>query len=321
MNTRCLISIRNPLIPAAPAAPAARGWASAVALAAALMLGGCASGPGQSPAGSATGASTSIASTSVANTSAPAVNPVDPWERWNRQVYAFNDTVDTALVRPVAKSYEAVLPALVRSGIGNALGNIRDVWSAANQVLQGKVQFGLEMGLRVAVNSTIGLGGLLDPATEMGLVKRPEDFGQTLGRWGLPSGPFVMLPLVGPSTVRDTAGFLLDRRTAPAALPPSASGQYGVLAVELVDGRARLLSAGRLLDQVALDRYSFLRDGYLAQRRDALYDGAPPLETFDDDPGADAPAQPAARPPAAGPVSVKPGPPPAAPASAAMPSK
>jgi phospholipid-binding lipoprotein MlaA len=199
----------------------------------------------------------------------------------------------------------------VRTGVSNVLGNIRDVWSAANQFLQGKVKYGFEMGMRVVTNSVFGLGGLLDPATEMGLVKRPEDFGQTLGRWGLGNGPYVVLPLVGPSTLRDTAGFLVDRTVSPSSLPPTAGGQYSVLAVELVDTRTKLLSTTQLLDQVALDKYSFLRDAYLAQRRDALYDGAPPMETFEDDPG-DGPAK-----PAAGAASAPAGAPAKAPAAAA----
>jgi phospholipid-binding lipoprotein MlaA len=263
-----------------------------VALAlAVLAVSGCASVPATGPAGPGM----------TAPTTASAGTPGDPWESWNRKVYAFNDAIDNAVVKPVAQAYEAVVPSLVRTGVSNVLGNIRDVWSAANQLLQGKVQYGFEMGMRVVANSFFGLGGLLDPATEMGLIKRPEDFGQTLGRWGLGSGPYLILPFVGPSTVRDTAGFLADRSFGPSSLPPTAGGQYSVLAVELVDTRAKLLSAGKLLDQVALDRYSFLRDAYLAQRRDAVYDGAPPLETFDEDPG-DGPAKPAAaaaKPPAA----------------------
>jgi phospholipid-binding lipoprotein MlaA len=249
--------------------------------AAVLALTACASVPAAGPAGPGL------------NAPAASVAPGDPWEAWNRKVYAFNDTIDTAVVKPLAQTYEAVVPSLVRTGVSNVLGNVRDVWSAANQFLQGKGQYGFEMGMRVVANTFFGLGGLLDPATEMGLVKRPEDFGQTLGRWGLASGPYLVLPLLGPSTLRDTAGLLLDRQVSPSSLPPTAGGQYSVLAVEVIDIRARLLSAGKLLDQVALDKYSFLRDAYLAQRRDALYDGAPPMDTFEDDPG-DAPAKPAA---------------------------
>jgi phospholipid-binding lipoprotein MlaA len=214
-----------------------------------------------------------------------ASNPADPWESWNRKVYAFNDTIDVAVLKPVAQAYEATVPALVRTGVSNVLGNIRDVWSAANQLLQGKLQDGVEMGMRVLTNSFFGLGGVLDPASEMGLKRRSEDFGQTLGRWGVGPGPFLMLPLLGPSTARDAVGSLADRQVGPAALPPTTPGRLAVTAVEAVDVRTRLLAAGALLDQVALDRYSFLRDAYLAARQDAVYDGAPPLPSFGDDPG------------------------------------
>ncbi len=232
---------------------------------------------------------------------APAAAKVDPWEGWNRKVYAFNDGVDQAVLKPVAIAYRDTVPELVRTGIGNVLGNIGDVWSAANQLLQGKVQSGLEMGMRVLTNSFFGLGGLLDPATPLGLTRRSEDFGQTLGRWGLGNGPYVVLPLLGPSTVRDTAGFLIDRRAAPSTLAPTYKGAYAITALSLVDLRANLLSTTNLLDSVALDKYSFVRDAYLQRRRDALYDGAPPMEAFDDEtaePNA-APAAPAAVVPAA----------------------
>jgi phospholipid-binding lipoprotein MlaA len=251
-----------------------------------LALAGCASVP-------ATGTSAGGPAGPGMSATAAAGTPGDPWEAWNRKVYAFNDAIDNAVLKPVAQTYEKVVPSLVRIGISNVLGNIRDVWSAANQFLQGKGQYGFEMGMRVVTNTFFGLGGVLDPATEMGLVRRQEDFGQTLGRWGLGPGPYMVLPVIGPSSVRDTGGFLVDRQVSPSSLPPTAGGQYSVLAIELVDTRARLLSAGKLLDQVALDRYSFLRDAYLAQRRDAVYDGAPPLETFDEDPGND-PVKPAA---------------------------
>jgi phospholipid-binding lipoprotein MlaA len=222
-----------------------------------------------------------------------AATPVagDPWESWNRKVYGFNDKVDEAVLKPVATAYRDVVPELVRTGVNNVLGNIGDVWSAANQLLQGKLQASLEMGMRVLTNSVFGLGGLLDPATPLGLTRRSEDFGQTLGTWGLGSGPFLVLPLLGPSTLRDTAGLLVDRKTGASTLPPTAGGQYSVTALEVINLRANLLSTTQLLDQVALDKYSFVRDAYLARRRDALYDGAPPMEAFDDT-EADAPPPP-----------------------------
>lgn len=247
-----------------------RRAATAALLAGALLAGGCATvapGDGQPEP-------------------APyAANPVDPWERWNRKVFAFNEAVDEAVLKPVAEGYRKVVPQLVRTGIGNVLGNLYDVWSMANHLLQGKVHHGLDMGMRVLTNTLFGLGGLLDPATEMGLVRRSEDFGQTLGRWGLPSGPYLVLPFLGPSSVRDGVGLLADRQVSPSDLPDREAARYGVTALEVVHQRALLLGTTALVDQVALDRYSFLRDGFLARRRDLVYDGAPPLapmEDFDD---------------------------------------
>lgn len=242
-------------------------------LAAVVVLTGCASVP-PAPAGSP----------------AAAAAPADPWEAWNRKVYSFNDAIDNAVVKPVATAYRDVVPRLVRTGVSNFLGNIGDVWSAANHVLQGKVANGLEMGFRVMTNTLMGLGGVLDPATEFGMQRRSEDFGQTLGVWGFGNGPYVMLPLLGPSTVRDSFGLLADRQFSAARLPTTDAGSYAVTAVEVVNLRASLLDASKLLDQVALDRYSFLRDAYLQRRRDAIYDGAPPFEDeFADEP-ATAPA-------------------------------
>lgn len=243
-----------------------------------VLLAGCASVPSGTP-----GAAPVLAS-----------NPVDPWENWNRKVYAFNDTLDKAVAKPVAETYRKVVPALVRTGVDNVLGNLHDVWSAANHLLQGKLQTSLEMGMRVLTNTFFGLAGLLDPATEMNLSKRSTNFGQTLGRWGVGSGPYMVLPLLGPSTVRGTAGLLVDRQAAPSRLPDTSAGSYGVTALELINTRTNLLSAGQLLDDVALDRYSFLRDAYLARQRDAQYDGAPPMETFEDEPADPKDAKPVA---------------------------
>ena len=272
---------------ALPGVAAALAW---------VLLAGCASVPASAPGG-----------TSASSAPVVATNPADPWENWNRKVYAFNDTLDKAVAKPVAEAYRKVVPALVRTGVDNVLGNLHDVWSTANQFLQGKLQNGLEMGMRVLTNTFFGLGGLLDPASEMNLVKRSTDFGQTLGRWGVGSGPYMVLPLLGPSTVRGTAGLLVDRQAAPSRLPDTSAGSYSVTALELLNTRTNLLSAGQLLDDVALDRYSFLRDAYLARQRDAQYDGAPPMETFEDE-GADPkdakPPGPAAAAPAASSPSV-----------------
>ena len=223
--------------------------AQALLLAAAFALGGCASVPAD---GAAPTAAAPVA----------AANPVDPWENWNRKV----------------------VPQLVRTGIGNVFGNIGDVWSAANHLLQGKLFSGLDMGMRVLTNTFFGLGGLLDPATEMGLTRRSEDFGQTLGRWGAPPGPYIVLPFLGPSNVRDTGGFIVDRASWSASQWATDDAvSYSITALQLVDTRANLLATTRLVGEVALDRYSFIRDGYLARRLDQVYDGAPPLEVFEDE--------------------------------------
>jgi phospholipid-binding lipoprotein MlaA len=248
------------------------------------MLGACATVP---PGG---------AGSAAASGAAPATaSAIDPWESFNRKVYAFNDAIDEAVLKPVATAYRDVVPQIVRTGVSNVLGNIGDIWSAANHLLQGKLQDGLEMGMRVVTNTFFGLGGLLDPATEMGLTRRSEDFGQTLGRWGVGTGPYLVLPFLGPSTVRDSAGLVVDRSANSQVLPLSSNEQYGMSALELLSVRASLLGATKLLDQVALDRYSFLRDAYLARRRDAVYDGAAPMESFEDD-AADPPAKPASAP-------------------------
>jgi phospholipid-binding lipoprotein MlaA len=253
-----------------PALPLRRGLA-ALGL---VLLAGCATAP-------------------AGKVAAPTPATIDPWENWNRKVFAFNESLDANVLKPVAEGYRKVVPSLVRTGVNNVLGNVRDVWSTANQFLQGKVQLGLEMGMRVLSNTLFGLGGLLDPASEMGLTKRSEDFGQTLGRWGLGTGPFVVLPLFGPSTLRDTAGLTLDLQASPSRLPDTTAGRYSVTALHVVNTRTNLLATGSLIDQVALDKYSFIRDAYLARRRDEIYDGAPPMETFDDQPD-DVPAAAAA---------------------------
>ena len=253
-----------------------------------------------------------------ASGSGDAAAPTDPWEAWNRKVFAFNEVVDENLLVPVARAYRDVVPELVRKGVGNVLGNIYDVWSTANHLLQGKAQVGLEMGMRVLTNTVFGLGGLLDPASEMGLARRSEDFGQTLGVWGVGNGPFIVLPLLGPSTLRDTTGLVVDRQVAPSTLPHGDAASYGVTALEVVHTRATLLQTTKLLDEVSLDKYAFIRDAYLSRRRDLVYDGAPPMEAFDDEDWSD---EDAAKPaPAATPASTQKPARPASPASAPEPA-
>lgn len=259
-----------------------RARALVPACAVALVLGGCASAPPATP-GAAADAGASAAPPMGAN-------PADPWEAWNRKVFAFNDALDDAVLKPVAQTYRDVVPQLVRTGVDNVLGNIGDAWSMVNHLLQGKLQTGVEMGIRFVTNTVFGLGGVLDPATEMRLLRRPQDFGITLGHWGVGPGPYMVLPLFGPRTVRDTFGLATDSLFDPARLPETATGRWSVLALEVVNTRANLLATTQLLAEAALDRYSFARDAYLARRLDAVYDGAPPMEQFDDD--ADEPGSP-----------------------------
>lgn len=205
----------------------------------------------------------------------------DPWENANRKIYRFNEQLDASVLKPAATAYVKVVPEPLRKGVGNVLGNIRDVWSTANHFLQGKARHGAQMGARVLVNTTVGLAGLFDPASSMKLVRRPEDFGQTLGRWGVDPGPYLVLPLFGPSTVRDGSALAVDSLAGPSALIDSSGAAAAVSVLAIVNTRATYLDAAELLDDVALDKYMFVRDAYLARRRDAVYDGAPPVEGDD----------------------------------------
>ncbi len=241
----------------------------------ALQLGGCASVP--TPA--TTPASTS-APASLDEADVEATSPSDPWERFNRHIFAFNELLDKVAVKPVAQVYQAVVPNLVRLGVRNFFGNLGDVWTSANLMLQAKPRQGLEMGMRSLVNTFFGLGGLLDPADEMGLERTTvEDFGQTLGFWGLHSGPYLVLPVLGPSTLRDATGLALDFQDSGASLAFKGVRERNIgTAVQLINTRVNLLNAGRVLDEIALDKYVLLRDAYLARRKSLIYDGEPPEE-------------------------------------------
>lgn len=193
-------------------------------------------------------------------------NPRDPLEGFNRVMFSFNDTLDQAIVKPVAQAYRDVLPSFAQTGIGNFFGNIGDVWSAVNNLLQGKAGDGVSDVMRVAVNSTFGLGGLLDIGTAAGLPKHKEDFGQTLGTWGVKSGPYIVLPVLGPSTLRDTLATPIDfKGDLWSYTTPVSSRNVGSVA-RLVDKRAAVLDAGTLIEEAALDKYVFIRDAYLQRR-------------------------------------------------------
>ena len=200
-------------------------------------------------------------------------NPVDPLEPLNRSVYRFNDTVDRAVLRPVATAYRNALPLMVRSGVNNFFGNLGEVWNLVNNVMQLKLQNSAETFMRLNVNTIFGLGGLLDIASEAGIERHREDFGQTLGRWGVPSGPYVVLPLLGSSTVRDAAALPVDRYGDALTAVHDIPARNSLYGLRLVDERARFLRASQMLDDAALDKYSFTRDAYLQRRRNAVSDG------------------------------------------------
>ena len=204
--------------------------------------------------------------------------PNDPFEDFNRSVFSFNEAVDVAVLKPVATGYEKVVPQFVRTGVDNFFANLNDAWSAVNLVLQAKPLPGLETGMRFVFNSTFGIGGLIDIAGDVGMERRNEDFGQTLGRWGVGPGPYLVLPILGPSTVRDSASLVADFYVAPSSWFESSRAQWGVAILQLISTRARLLSATRTIDDIALDKYLLIRDGYLVRRRNLVYDGNPPEE-------------------------------------------
>ena len=211
---------------------------------------------------------------------------LDPWENWNRKVFAFNENLDQYLLKPVATGYAKVVPQFVRRSVDNVFGNAADAWSAVNNVLQGKWEPAFTDVVRFTTNSVIGFGGVLDIASEFGLEHHYEDFGQTLGRWGFGAGAYVVWPLIGPSTVRDSIGLPLDRAASPALLVNSGRLQGAITALQIVNTRANLLGASRLLDDIALDKYTFLRDAYLQRRRSLVFDGdAPALPETPEPPG------------------------------------
>jgi phospholipid-binding lipoprotein MlaA len=206
-------------------------------------------------------------------------NPDDPLEGYKRAMFRFNDGVDKAIIKPVAQGYKAVMPEFARTGVSNFFANLGDIWIGVNNVLQGKLGEGASDFGRFALNTTAGILGLFDVASNAGLEKHNEDFGQTLGRWGMGSGAYVVLPLLGPSTVRDGISlFAVDWHGDPlwyVSNVPTRNELYGVRAV---DTRANLLDVSRLSEEAALDQYTYVRSAYLQRRRSLVYDGSPPRE-------------------------------------------
>jgi phospholipid-binding lipoprotein MlaA len=223
-----------------------RGWALALA----LLAGGCATSG----------------------------DPRDPLEGLNRGVLVFNDAVDENLLQPAARLYRNVTPSGLRDSVRNFFGNLDDLYIGANNLLQGKVEQGLGDLMRVAVNTTFGFFGIIDWASDMGLEKHNEDFGQTLARWGAGDGAYLVLPLLGPSTLRDTAALPVDWEGDPVLGHTPVDERNALTATRTVARRADLLGASSTLEEAALDRYVFLREAFLQRRRSLVYDGRPPRE-------------------------------------------
>lgn len=212
-------------------------------------------------------------------------NPKDPFEPFNRAMFSFNDKLDQVAVKPAAEVYHKTLPDFVQTGVGNFFGNLGDVWTGVNNFLQGKVAAGFSDAMRVAVNTTLGLGGVIDIGSEAGLVKHKEDFGQTLGKWGVKAGPYIVLPVLGPSTLRDTLATPLDLTADPWLHKYPVRWRNTGTVVRLVDQRAAVLDASNLIEEAALDRYEFVRDAYLQRRESKVRDGESPQSSYEEDIG------------------------------------
>ena len=216
----------------------------------------------------------------------PNADPRDPLESFNRGVYRFNDAVDKAVFKPAAIAYRDVVPEPIRGGVGNFLGNLEDVWSFVNNLLQFKGEAAAHSFMRFNINTVMGLGGILDVASEMRIPHRYADFSQTLGVWGLPDGPYLVLPFTGSSILRDLVARPVDRQGYLISRVADIPVRNALLVLDQLDTRVYLLRAGALLDEAALDKYSFTRDAFLQRRRNAMYDGAPPEESTGSKPAA-----------------------------------
>lgn len=238
-----------------------RGILSLAAAAALAGLGGCATGPH--------------------------ANPRDPFEPLNRSVMQFNEGFDAVALKPLATAYREFLPPLVRTGVSNFFSNLTDPWSSVNSALQFKFGDAAENIFRFAVNTVFGFAGILDLASEMNIERHKEDFGQTLGRWGVPAGPYLVLPLLGPSTVRDSVALSLDLKADPVHWVEPWEPRYELYVLRAVDARSNLLRAGSVLDEAALDKYSFFRDAHLQRRRANIFEDKPTDDKAGQEPKAD----------------------------------
>ncbi len=210
-----------------------------------------------------------------------ASDPRDPFEGYNRTMYSFNQVLDKGLIRPVATVYSDYMPNFIQKAIGNFFSNIGDIWTAANNLLQGKPRESASDLARVLLNTTFGIAGLIDVGSHMGLDKHDEDFGQTLAVWGVKSGPYVVLPIFGSSTLRDSIAKPVDLNADPVGYIDSVRARNTAIGVRLIDDRAALLPTSRMIDSAALDPYLFVRDAYLQRRASRIRDGAPDPDNKD----------------------------------------
>lgn len=205
----------------------------------------------------------------------------DPLEGYNRAMYKFNDAVDTAVLKPVAKGYDAVVPDPISQGVSNFFSNLNDITVIINDLLQGKFAQAGRDTHRFVVNTTVGVGGIFDVASLSGLNKNNEDFGQTLGVWGAEPGAYIVLPFFGPRNVRDSFGLIGDIFTDPVTYVDHDETRWALIGTRVIDTRANLLKAEKVLDEAALDEYTYVRDAYMQRRQSLVYDGNPPEEDFD----------------------------------------
>lgn len=210
-------------------------------------------------------------------------DPRDPFEGYNRSVYKFNDSIDRAVLKPVAKGYDKAVPDVMKTGVRNFFGNLKEVLTLVNDLLQGKGEEALTTTGRFLLNTTFGMGGIFDIATPAGMTRNDEDFGQTLGRWGVSSGPYFVIPFLGPSTIRDALMRPLDSQLQYTTYLDDISLRNSLYALEIIDIRASLLGASNVLGEAALDPYVFVRDAYLQRRKRMVYDGNPPDEENEDE--------------------------------------
>ena len=205
-------------------------------------------------------------------------NPKDPIEGFNRAMFSLNEGLDKVAIKPAAQGYEFVLPQPVRTGVANFFSNIADIFIGVNNLFQGKPADAVSDGGRFLVNTTVGVLGIFDVASHMGLEKHDEDFGQTFGRWGVGDGAYVVVPFFGPRTARDTVGLIFDVYADPVANVDHVPARNTLLATRVVSDRADLLKADKIVEEAALDKYSYIRDAYLQRRRNLIHDGNPPKE-------------------------------------------